>query len=149
MTDSQDTTDLWLLPADELERRVALLYEAGLIELQKRMHPEVARAPVHSERIHIAGASPNPPTPGAGESPEELGRHGRQIFESIIEPVLPEICESYANKSDDFRDYHRGVREITRHLTRVNPPDDLFVTVATLLWKEGLDRHCRDRTKSP
>lgn len=133
--------DLLGLPQEDLERKVALLYEQGLLDLQERMHPGSTRR-VAVPGIVIHGADSAPPKPGAGESPAELAAHGRAVFRAMLDPVQPLICEDFRNEPGLFERADRAVPRILRHLTRVAPPDELFVAAACLLWRTGISEFC-------
>lgn len=129
------------MPEDELERKVALLYEGGLLELQERMHPGSTLRPT-GPGIHIQGASGQRPVPGQGETPAELAAHGRKVMTAMMAPVRPMICREVRAHPDDFQAPSSGLPHILDCLTRVRPPDDLFVAAACLLWRSGLREWC-------
>ncbi len=129
------------LPREELARQIALLYEQGLISLQERMHPGAgARAVKPGILIHDVGSAQA--LPGANETPEELERHGRMVMEAMMEPVRDRLCSDLRQEPSAFRDAGTAIPRITSHLTRVSPPDDLFVAAACLLWHGGLEEFC-------
>lgn len=129
------------LPREELEQRVALLYEQGLIDLQERMHPGSVRR-LSSPGIVIHGAPSEPPRPGQHESPTELAEHGRTVLRAMMEPVRERLCTELRREPRAFSRPETALPRIMGHLTRVSPPDLLFVAAACLVWKEGLESFC-------
>ncbi len=139
---------LFALPRPELEQKVALLYEQGLLDLQERMHPGSVQRPV-PEGIHIHGAPSGPLVPGAGESSEELAQHGLRVMRAMMAPVREQICEDLRTQPGRFQDPGEAAGRIIGHLTRVSPPDELFVAAACLLLREGIAAFCSGPEVTP
>jgi hypothetical protein len=134
------------LEQEELERLVALRYEEGLIALQRRMHPEASDRPL-PPGVHIQGAPRGPAVPGQGESPRELADHGRQVVAAMFEAVKDEVCRDMAAHRKVYSQARTAVPRLVRHVTRVSPPDELFVAAACVLWRQGLEGFCEPALK--
>lgn len=137
-----DRVARWLeVPREDLERELALLYEAGLLALQERMHPGSTQPPP-AEGVILRPRPGTTTRPGENESARELAAHGRKIVAAMLEPVRDALCAGFRDHPEQFAGGTAAVPRIARHFTRVEPPDELFLAAACLLWREGLEHVC-------
>lgn len=132
----------------ELVRRLALVYEEHLIELQHRMHPP-SEAPKPSPGILLTPSPALSSRPGQGESPGELAEHGRRIASAMFESVEEEVNDDLRLHPEAFRDEAEAVRRIARRFTRVDPPDEMFLLAAAWTWRHGISPARKPRPDLP